>query len=47
MFRIYNTLTGTKDEFKPITDGEVRMYVCGPTVYDYDHLGHARTYLGL
>lgn len=46
MFRIYNTLTGTKDEFKPITDGEVRMYVCGPTVYDYDHLGHARTYLG-
>ncbi|MEX0594770.1 MAG: cysteine--tRNA ligase [Patescibacteria group bacterium] len=45
MLKIHNTLTGKKDEFKPIIDGEVSMYVCGPTVYDYDHIGHARTYL--
>ena len=40
--RIYNTLTGNKEEFKPIKDGEVGMYVCGVTVYDRCHLGHAR-----
>jgi len=39
---IYNTLTGKKETFKPITLGQVRMYVCGMTVYDYCHLGHAR-----
>lgn len=43
--RIYNTLTRQKEEFKPLREGEVRMYVCGPTVYDYPHLGHARTYI--
>ncbi|ASA77425.1 cysteine--tRNA ligase [Thermococcus sp. 5-4] len=43
--RVYNTLTKQKEEFKPIREGEVRMYVCGPTVYDYTHLGHARTYI--
>ncbi len=42
---IYNTLTRRKEEFKPLREGEVRMYVCGPTVYDYTHLGHARTYV--
>ncbi len=43
--KLYNTLTAKKDEFRPIDDGKVRMYVCGPTVYDYDHVGHGRTYL--
>jgi cysteinyl-tRNA synthetase len=42
MLRIYNTLAKTKQEFTPIRPGEVRMYVCGMTVYDYCHLGHAR-----
>jgi cysteinyl-tRNA synthetase len=40
--RIYNTLTQQKEEFKTIEPGKVRMYVCGMTVYDYCHLGHAR-----
>ena len=40
--KIYNTLTRSKQEFIPITPGKVRMYVCGMTVYDYCHLGHAR-----
>jgi len=39
---IYNTLTRRKEAFKPIVDGEVRMYVCGVTVYDLCHIGHAR-----
>ena len=39
---IYNTLTRKKEKFKPIEPGKVRMYVCGMTVYDYCHLGHAR-----
>ncbi len=39
--RIYNTLTRRKEEFKPIEDKIVRMYVCGPTVYDKAHVGHA------
>ncbi len=43
--RVYNTLTKQKEEFRPLREGEVRMYVCGPTVYDYTHLGHARTYV--
>ncbi|AWD32296.1 Cysteine--tRNA ligase [Candidatus Kinetoplastibacterium sorsogonicusi] len=42
MLRIYNTLTNKKEIFKPITPGFVKMYVCGMTVYDYCHLGHAR-----
>jgi cysteinyl-tRNA synthetase len=42
MLKIYNTLTNQKDTFVPIEDGKVRMYVCGMTVYDYCHLGHAR-----
>jgi cysteinyl-tRNA synthetase len=41
--RIYNTLTGKKEEFIPLTPGEVRMYVCGITAYDVSHLGHARS----
>jgi cysteinyl-tRNA synthetase len=42
MLKIYNTLTNQKDTFVPIEQGKVRMYVCGMTVYDYCHLGHAR-----
>ena len=42
MLQIHNSLTGRKEPFTPIVPGEVRMYVCGMTVYDYCHLGHAR-----
>ena len=42
MLRIYNTLARDKQEFRPLRPGEARMYVCGITVYDYCHLGHAR-----
>jgi cysteinyl-tRNA synthetase len=42
MLKIHNSLTGRKEVFAPITPGEVRMYVCGITVYDYIHIGHAR-----
>ncbi len=41
--RVYNTLGGEKQTFEPIEPGKVRMYVCGPTVYDYCHIGHARS----
>jgi len=41
--KIYNSLTFQKEEFKPITPNEVLMYVCGPTVYDSPHLGHAKS----
>ncbi len=40
---IYNTLTRKKEIFEPIEPGKVKMYVCGPTVYDYCHIGHARS----
>ncbi|MFT5170931.1 MAG: cysteinyl-tRNA synthetase [Candidatus Marinamargulisbacteria bacterium] len=43
--RFYNTLTRKKDDFKPIIGGQVSMYVCGVTVYDYCHMGHARAYV--
>ncbi len=39
---IYNTLSSAKEEFQPVTPGKVKMYVCGPTVYDSCHIGHAR-----
>jgi cysteinyl-tRNA synthetase len=41
---LYNTITRRKEPFKPISPGRVRMFVCGPTVYDYSHAGHAKTY---
>ena len=40
--KIYNTLSRKKEVFKPIEEGKIRMYVCGPTVYDYMHIGNAR-----
>jgi len=44
MIKIYNTLSKQKEIFKPLKDKKVGLYSCGPTVYDYDHLGHAWTY---
>lgn len=41
--KIYNTLTKTKEEFQPIRPGQITMYVCGPTVYNYIHIGNARS----
>jgi cysteinyl-tRNA synthetase len=43
--KFYNTLTKAKDEFVPLHDNEVRMYSCGPTVYDYPHVGNLRAFL--
>lgn len=45
MLKIYNTITRQKQEFIPIIPNQVNIYVCGVTVYDYCHIGHARTYL--
>ena len=46
MVHIYNTLTRQKEQFKPMVDGKIGMYVCGITIYDYCHIGHARTFVG-
>ena len=43
--KVYNTLSRKKEEFKPINDKEVRIYSCGPTVYNYAHIGNLRTYI--
>ena len=43
--RLFNSYSNKVEEFKPIEDNKVKMYVCGPTVYDYAHLGHARCYI--
>src|ERR1700750_2802188 len=40
--KIYNTMTQQKENFVPIEEGKVKMYVCGPTVYNYIHIGNAR-----
>ncbi|MEE1676214.1 cysteine--tRNA ligase [Agarivorans aestuarii] len=45
MLQIYNTLTRKKQAFKPLVEGKVGMYVCGVTIYDYCHIGHARTFV--
>ncbi len=45
MLKLHNTLTGTKEEFHPIEAGVVRLYTCGPTVYDYAHIGNFRTFV--
>ena len=43
--KVYNTLTRQKEEFVPLEEGKVKMYVCGPTVYDFIHIGNARPYV--
>lgn len=43
--KLFNSFTNKIEEFKPIEENKVKMYVCGPTVYDYAHLGHARCYI--
>ena len=43
--KIYNTLTRRKEEFVPIEEGKVKMYVCGPTVYNFFHIGNARPFI--
>lgn len=47
MLQIFNTLTRQKEDFKPINPGKIGLYACGVTVYDYCHLGHARTYTSI
>src|SRR2546427_9640030 len=42
---LHNTLTGKKEPFVPLAPGEVRMYTCGPTVYDFAHIGNYRTFV--
>ena len=44
-FQIYNSLTKNKETFKPIKNGNVSMYTCGPTVYDFSHIGNFRTFI--
>ena len=44
---LYNTLSGKLEEFRPLADNEVRMYACGPTVYDYGHIGNFRTFVAV
>ncbi len=43
--KLYNSLTNKKEDFKPVEEGKVKMYVCGQTVYDNMHIGHGRTYI--
>jgi cysteinyl-tRNA synthetase len=45
MLKVYNTLSRKKETFKPLKNKKVNLFVCGPTVYDYSHIGHARTYI--
>ncbi len=45
--RLYNTLSGKIEEFQPLQNNEVRMYACGPTVYDYGHIGNFRTFVAV
>src|SRR5436305_831068 len=43
--RLFNTMSSQVEEFRPLRDHEVRMYACGPTVYDYGHIGNFRTFI--
>src|SRR5438309_2914825 len=45
--RLYNTLSGKIQEFRPLQNNQVRMYACGPTVYDYGHIGNFRTFIAV
>src|SRR3979490_1853659 len=44
---LYNTMSASVEEFRPLRDNEVRMYACGPTVYDYGHIGNFRTFIAI
>jgi len=46
-FRLFNTMSARVEEFRPLRDNEVRMYACGPTVYDYGHIGNFRTFVAV
>jgi len=46
MLHLYNTLSRKTEEFKPFKDSIVSIYSCGPTVYDYQHIGHMKKYIG-
>ena len=45
--RLYNTMSSQVEEFHPLVDNQVRMYSCGPTVYDYGHIGNFRTFIAV
>ncbi len=45
MIKVYNTMTRKKEEFKPMNENRIKIFVCGPTVYDKSHIGHGRTYI--
>src|ERR1700757_758116 len=45
--RLYNTMSSRIEEFRPLREDEVRMYACGPTVYDYGHVGNFRTFVAV
>src|SRR5947209_16562603 len=45
--RLFNTLSGRIEQFQPLQDNQVRMYACGPTVYDYGHIGNFRTFVAV
>src|SRR5579872_2470702 len=45
--RLYNTMSSQIEEFHPLRDHDVRMYACGPTVYDYGHIGNFRTFIAV
>src|SRR5258708_36810169 len=45
--RLFNTMSSQVEEFRPLRGSEVRMYACGPTVYDYGHIGNFRTFVAI
>src|SRR5215469_10583060 len=45
--RLFNTMSSQVEEFRPLRDSEVRMYACGPTIYDYGHIGNFRTFVAV
>src|SRR5881275_481824 len=45
--RLFNTLSAKIEDFRPLQNNEVRMYACGPTVYDYGHIGNFRTFIAV
>ena len=45
MIKLYNSLSKTIEEFKPIDENQVKVYTCGPTVYHYAHIGNLRSYI--